>query len=79
MKRSRGLVRYTQYSSRSSFDWLKPLITCIFVLIATLIVAESHIRSLEVASSSYYKVLEENRQLYNQVQDLKGPIKIFFV
>lgn len=31
-----------------------------------------HIKGLEVASSSYHKVLEENRMLYNQVQDLKG-------
>lgn len=34
--------------------------------------SEHHIKSLEVASSSYHKVLEENRFLYNQVQDLKG-------
>lgn len=33
---------------------------------------ENHIKSLEEASSSYHKVLEENRVLYNQVQDLKG-------
>lgn len=33
---------------------------------------ENHIKSLEEASSSYHKVLEENRFLYNQVQDLKG-------
>lgn len=38
---------------------------------------ESHVRNLEVASSSYYKVLEENRQLYNQVQDLKGAIRVY--
>ncbi|KVH99251.1 Calponin homology domain-containing protein [Cynara cardunculus var. scolymus] len=30
-----------------------------------------------IASSSYHKVLEENRQLYNQVQDLKGAIRVF--
>lgn len=33
---------------------------------------ESHIKSLEGTSSSYHKVLEENRSLYNQVIDLKG-------
>ncbi|XP_021740782.1 kinesin-like protein KIN-14F [Chenopodium quinoa] len=38
---------------------------------------ENHVRSLEVASSSYYKILEENRQLYNQVQDLKGSIRVY--
>ncbi|CAI8596768.1 unnamed protein product [Vicia faba] len=38
---------------------------------------EHHIKSLEVASSSYHKVLEENRFLYNQVQDLKGAIRVY--
>ncbi|KAJ1441202.1 P-loop containing nucleoside triphosphate hydrolase [Sesbania bispinosa] len=38
---------------------------------------EHHIKSLEVASSSYHKVLEENRLLYNQVQDLKGAIRVY--
>ncbi|KAM3223021.1 kinesin-like protein KIN-14F [Capsicum annuum] len=36
-----------------------------------------HIKGLEVASSSYHKVLEENRFLYNQVQDLKGTIRVY--
>ncbi|KHN01778.1 Kinesin-4 [Glycine soja] len=38
---------------------------------------EHHIKSLEVASSSYHKLLEENRLLYNQVQDLKGAIRVY--
>ncbi|XVE50907.1 hypothetical protein DITRI_Ditri01bG0201000 [Diplodiscus trichospermus] len=38
---------------------------------------EHHIKGLEVASSSYHKVLEENRMLYNQVQDLKGTIRVY--
>ncbi|XP_027938785.1 kinesin-like protein KIN-14F isoform X2 [Vigna unguiculata] len=38
---------------------------------------ENHIKSLEEASSSYHKVLEENRVLYNQVQDLKGAIRVY--
>ncbi|KAJ6887430.1 kinesin-like protein KIN-14F [Populus alba x Populus x berolinensis] len=38
---------------------------------------EQHIRDLEVASSSCHQVLEENRQLYNQVQDLKGTIRVY--
>nr|POE76537.1 kinesin-like protein kin-14f [Quercus suber] len=38
---------------------------------------EHHIKGLEVASSSYHKVLEENRQLYNIVQDLKGTIRVY--
>ncbi|KAK4795566.1 hypothetical protein SAY86_027892 [Trapa natans] len=36
-----------------------------------------HVKRLEVISSSYQKVLEENRQLYNQVQDLKGTIRVY--
>ncbi|KAL2475968.1 Kinesin KP1 [Abeliophyllum distichum] len=38
---------------------------------------EHHVKSLEVAASSYHNVLEENRLLYNQVQDLKGTIRVF--
>ncbi|XP_074320467.1 kinesin-like protein KIN-14F [Silene latifolia] len=37
----------------------------------------NHVKTLEVTSSSYYKVLEENRVLYNQVQDLKGTIRVY--
>ncbi|KAK2965214.1 hypothetical protein RJ640_019969 [Escallonia rubra] len=33
-----------------------------------------HIRGLAHAASGYHKVLEENRKLYNQVQDLKGEV-----
>jgi hypothetical protein len=36
------------------------------------VASENHFKGLEVASSSYHKILEENRALYNQVQDLKG-------
>ncbi|KAL5716104.1 hypothetical protein ACHQM5_017836 [Ranunculus cassubicifolius] len=36
-----------------------------------------HIKTLEVASASYNKLLDENRLLYNQVQDLKGSIRVF--
>ncbi|XP_019194712.1 PREDICTED: kinesin-like protein KIN-14F [Ipomoea nil] len=38
---------------------------------------EHHIKGLEVAADSYHKVLDENRQLYNQVQDLKGTIRVY--
>jgi len=33
-----------------------------------------HLYSLAAAASGYHKVLEENRKLYNQVQDLKGKL-----
>ncbi|KAK8702246.1 hypothetical protein V6N13_020609 [Hibiscus sabdariffa] len=36
-----------------------------------------HIRGLAHAASGYHRVLEENRKLYNQVQDLKGSIRVY--
>ncbi|TMW94892.1 kinesin-like protein KIN-14I isoform X1 [Solanum pennellii] len=36
-----------------------------------------HLHGLANAASSYQKVLEENRKLYNQVQDLKGNIRVY--
>lgn len=35
-----------------------------------------HIHGLAHAASGYHRVLEENRKLYNQVQDLKGTKQI---
>ncbi|KAJ0980613.1 hypothetical protein J5N97_008868 [Dioscorea zingiberensis] len=36
-----------------------------------------HLNVLSHAASEYHKVLEENRKLYNQVQDLKGNIRVY--
>ncbi|CAI0469884.1 unnamed protein product [Linum tenue] len=36
-----------------------------------------HIHGLAHAASGYHKVLQENRKLYNQVQDLKGSIRVY--
>ncbi|KAL3843513.1 hypothetical protein ACJIZ3_000916 [Penstemon smallii] len=36
-----------------------------------------HLHSLAHAASGYQKVQEENRKLYNQVQDLKGNIRVY--
>ncbi|KAL1188072.1 Kinesin-like protein KIN-14F [Cardamine amara subsp. amara] len=36
-----------------------------------------HVKAMEVTSSSYHKILEENRLLYNEVQDLKGTIRVY--
>ncbi|KAF5931025.1 hypothetical protein HYC85_031898 [Camellia sinensis] len=36
-----------------------------------------HIHGLTYAASGYHKVLEENCKLYNQVQDLKGSIRVY--
>ncbi|XP_072961230.1 kinesin-like protein KIN-14F [Typha angustifolia] len=37
----------------------------------------NHLYSLSHSASGYHKVLEENRKLYNQVQDLKGSIRVY--
>lgn len=36
-----------------------------------------HLDGLAHAASGYHKVLDENRKLYNQVQDLKGNIRVY--
>ncbi|XP_010528917.1 PREDICTED: kinesin-like protein KIN-14G [Tarenaya hassleriana] len=36
-----------------------------------------HLHGLAHAATGYQKVLEENRKLYNQVQDLKGNIRVY--
>uniref|UniRef100_A0A5B6YKZ8 Putative kinesin-4-like n=1 Tax=Davidia involucrata TaxID=16924 RepID=A0A5B6YKZ8_DAVIN len=36
-----------------------------------------HLHGLAHAASGYQRVLEENRKLYNQVQDLKGSIRVY--
>ncbi|KAM1160236.1 hypothetical protein ACFX19_033872 [Malus domestica] len=36
-----------------------------------------HLHGLASAATGYQKVLEENRKLYNQVQDLKGNIRVY--
>ncbi|WOL10299.1 kinesin-4-like isoform X1 [Canna indica] len=36
-----------------------------------------YVHGLAHAASGYHKVLEDNRKLYNQVQDLKGSIRVY--
>ncbi|TYI57895.1 hypothetical protein E1A91_D11G314800v1 [Gossypium mustelinum] len=36
-----------------------------------------HLHSIAYAAMGYQRVLEENRKLYNQVQDLKGSIRVY--
>jgi len=43
-------------------------------LIYLLTLIGKHLYSLTCAASGYHKVLEENRKLYNVVQDLKGEL-----
>ncbi|KAE8803193.1 kinesin-4-like [Hordeum vulgare] len=37
----------------------------------------NHLHIISHAASGYHKVLEENRKLYNQVQDLRGNIRVY--
>ncbi|KNA04939.1 hypothetical protein SOVF_195000, partial [Spinacia oleracea] len=37
----------------------------------------THMYGLAQAASGYHKVLDENRRLYNEVQDLKGSIRVY--
>lgn len=40
------------------------------------VVLGDHLRIVSHAASGYHKVLEENRKLYNQIQDLRGTISL---
>ncbi|KAE9593707.1 putative minus-end-directed kinesin ATPase [Lupinus albus] len=42
-----------------------------------IIYLSKNLDSLSSAASGYHKVIEENRKLYNQVQDLKGNIRVY--
>ncbi|RLM69654.1 hypothetical protein C2845_PM17G14620 [Panicum miliaceum] len=37
----------------------------------------NHLRIVSHAASGYHKVVEENRKLYNQIQDLRGNIRVY--
>ena len=45
------------------------------VLIFILNAPDTKLNGLAQAAAEYHKVVAENRELYNQVQDLKGKIK----
>lgn len=49
---------------------------CAYYLIMNFV--GTHINGLAHAASGYHRVLEENRKLYNQVQDLKGNMHNWF-
>ena len=59
---------YIEYTCLYQRTWSN-YTTCILLFVSVY-----HVKHLEVASSSYQQVLEENRLLYNQVQDLKGNL-----
>ncbi|PAN43745.1 hypothetical protein PAHAL_8G255400 [Panicum hallii] len=37
----------------------------------------NHLRIVSHAASGYHKIVEENRKLYNQIQDLRGNIRVY--
>ncbi|CAH8357907.1 unnamed protein product [Eruca vesicaria subsp. sativa] len=49
----------------------------IMIIETFLLVLGEHLRGLAYAATGYQRVLEENRKLYNQVQDLKGSIRVY--
>ncbi|KAL0437647.1 UNVERIFIED_CONTAM: Kinesin-like protein KIN-14I [Sesamum radiatum] len=66
-------------TSHGSKSVSKPSSSNVKVLKQTLSVTKAglHIHGLAHAASGYHRVLEENRKLYNQVQDLKGSIRVY--
>lgn len=69
MKNSAILVLANEIFVFFSFLILKIIIRSSY---ATSLILGQHLFSLTHAASNYNKVMEENRKLYNQVQDLKG-------
>ncbi|KAJ7561853.1 hypothetical protein O6H91_03G044200 [Diphasiastrum complanatum] len=61
-------VLYTtkQDASRMKLGWQKEIVSL-----------QSQLEGVVAAATSYHKVLAENRKLYNEVQDLKGNIRVF--
>ncbi|KAH9313214.1 hypothetical protein KI387_028249, partial [Taxus chinensis] len=64
-------LKYTLYTTRDGIEtlqlkWREELENL-----------ENHLQGVLQAAEGYHNVLEENRQLYNQVQDLKGSIRVY--
>ncbi|KAL6638395.1 hypothetical protein ACP70R_023890 [Stipagrostis hirtigluma subsp. patula] len=64
-------LRGTVCSVKSGMEQLRLLYSQEFTKLG------KHLYTLSNAASGYHKVLEENRKLYNQIQDLKGNIRVY--
>uniref|UniRef100_A0A2N9IWA2 Kinesin motor domain-containing protein n=1 Tax=Fagus sylvatica TaxID=28930 RepID=A0A2N9IWA2_FAGSY len=58
-------------STKTEFDYLQSQVQ------RDLKNLESQVQELSSAALGYYKVVKENRNLYNMVQDLKGNIRVY--
>uniref|UniRef100_A0A1J3IN09 Kinesin-4 n=1 Tax=Noccaea caerulescens TaxID=107243 RepID=A0A1J3IN09_NOCCA len=64
-------LRQTLYTTRAGMQYMHKKFQQEFSSLGM------HIHGLAHAASGYHRVLEENRKLYNQVQDLKGSIRVY--
>ncbi|ESQ39398.1 hypothetical protein EUTSA_v10001292mg [Eutrema salsugineum] len=64
-------LRQTLYTTRAGMQFMQKKFQEEFSSLGM------HIHGLAHAASGYHRVLEENRKLYNQVQDLKGSIRVY--
>ncbi|XP_039839693.1 kinesin-like protein KIN-14Q isoform X1 [Panicum virgatum] len=64
-------LRATVSSIKSSMEQLKLQYSEEFTKLG------KHLYTISNSASRYHKVLEENRKLYNQIQDLKGNIRVY--
>ncbi|KAG2621275.1 hypothetical protein PVAP13_3NG247400 [Panicum virgatum] len=64
-------LRGTVSSIKSSMEQLKLQYSEEFTKLG------KHLYTISNSASRYHKVLEENRKLYNQIQDLKGNIRVY--
>ncbi|KAH9606266.1 hypothetical protein KSS87_020101 [Heliosperma pusillum] len=64
-------LKHTVHTTKKSMQFLQTKYREEFDILG------KHVHTLAHAASGYRKVLEENRRLYNQVQDLKGNIRVY--
>ncbi|KAL0746035.1 hypothetical protein Bca101_101455 [Brassica carinata] len=64
-------LRQTLYTTRAGMQFMQKKFQEEFSSLGM------HVHGLAHAASGYHRVLEENRKLYNQVQDLKGSIRVY--
>lgn len=64
-------LKHTLHKARAGMEFMKLQYSEEFSSLG------KHLQILAHAASGYHKVLEENRKLYNQVQDLKGNIRVY--
>lgn len=61
-------------SALNSTKLLLKVLMCTYIHI----IAGGQVQEMSVSAQKYHKVVQENRNLYNMVQDLKGTKTIFF-